>query len=50
MRIVLTTPRLNIRQFIEGSEQGEVEYALARPEWQARVAATATSADLGSPR
>jgi hypothetical protein len=48
MAIVLETPRPIFRQFssddvssgiIEGSEHGEVEYALTRPEWRARTEA-----------
>ena len=37
LTLVRTTPYEGPFQ-IEGAENGEVEYALAKPEWEARVA------------
>jgi RimJ/RimL family protein N-acetyltransferase len=42
LTLVRTTP-YDGADTIEGSEHGEVEYALTKPEWQARTAAAAAS-------
>ena len=40
LRLVHTTP-FEGADVIEGAEQGQVEYALTRPEWEARTAGSA---------